>query len=316
MIIHRLGLLALACLVMPATAQVLWKEPPPATHADWVWGPGGQVLEPRPPFQFVKEKPAGTNPKIEVRDAAGRTWIVKFGAEVHADTFAPRLLHAVGYATTPTYFVASGSIAGIQGLKRSKHFISKSGEFRSARFKLHTPEGRGGDRAWSWAENPFLGSHELGGLKILMMITSNWDAKDSRDGEGESNNGRIPPDWYAVTDWGASFGKTGGYFSRARWDWVSYRLQDATFVRLTPAGALAWGFKGKHGQDITSGVQVEDVRWLLTYLSRVTDEDLSAGLSASGASAPVAREFTLCIRERIGQLKRVADSSAEKQASR
>jgi hypothetical protein len=108
-------------------AQVLWKEPRPPTASDWTWGPGGQEMAPRPPFEFVKESLEGTNPKVEVRDAVRRLWTVKFGSEVHADTFAPRFLNALGYAAEPTFFVAGGSINGVHGLKRARRFISKDG---------------------------------------------------------------------------------------------------------------------------------------------------------------------------------------------
>ena len=54
--------------------------------------------------------------------------------------------------------------------------------------------------------------------------------------------------------------------------------------------------------------------WLLPYLSRITDEHLEAGLAASGASAPVAQEFTRLIRERILQLQRIAESSTLEKA--
>jgi hypothetical protein len=59
-----------------------------------------------------------------------------------------------------------------------------------------------------------------------------------------------------------------------------------------------------------------DVRWLLPYLSRISDEDLKAGLAASGASAPVAQEFTRSIRQRILQLQRVAETSKVRQAAK
>src|SRR5262249_37641249 len=134
---------------------------------------------------------------------------------------------------------------------------------------------------WLWAQNPFVGSHELNGLKILIMLASNWDTKDARDGEDGSNNAIVrrnsaenSAEWYAVTDWGASFGVSGGFFKRARWDWNGYYSQTSRFVRLAPDGTLKWGFKGKHGQDITAGVSVEDVRWLAPYLARISDEDL------------------------------------------
>jgi hypothetical protein len=175
---------------------------------------------------------------------------------------------------------------------------------------------------WSWIDNPFVGSKELGGLKILVMLTSNWDTKDSRDGNG-SNNKIIHPisasdrsDWFAVTDWGASFGKVGGFFRRDRWDWLGYAAQTASFVRTSSNGDVAWGFKGKHGRDITGGVGLDDIRWLLPYLTPITDEEIEAGLAASGAPAAVAREYTRLIRSRIVQLERIVELSGPGQTAK
>jgi hypothetical protein len=305
-------------LTHTATAQVLWKEPPALAVSDWVSGPGGAEAKPRPPFRFVKENLDGTNPKIDVVDAAERTWVVKFGGEVHSDTFAARLLYAVGYASAPTFFVSGGVIENVHGLKRAKPFLRKDGSFRNARFKLHQRH----KRQWSWAENPFQGSRELGGLKIVIMLLSNWDTKDARDGEGSNNgifedshSGRSSTSWFAVTDWGASLGKYGGFFHRDRWDWRGYRAQTSSFATLQRDGSIQWGFRGKHGDDIVAGVGVEDVRWVLPYLSRITDEELAAGLAASGAPPPIAQQFTRAIRERVKELQRIAKSGNLQEAS-
>ena len=304
-----------------ATAQALWTEPRPSTASDWSWGPGGQEMAPRPPFTFVKERFGGSNPKVEVRDAADRRWVVKFGSEAHTDTFAARLVSALGYAAEPTFYVDRGSIEGVRGVKRAKRFISKDGSFRGGRFKLHVKGSADddGSETWSWNENPFVNSRELGGLKILVMLTSNWDTKDARDGKGNSNTRIIHSDAkarYAVTDWGATFGKYGGFFSRNRWDWGGYRIQTASFVKMSKDGRLKWGFKGKHNQDITGSVGVADVIWLDRYLSRITDEDLNAGFAASGASQPVAREYTRLMRQRIVQLQSVAQSQGAQRAAK
>jgi hypothetical protein len=309
--------LALYMLAAPCTpAQVLWQEPPPLTTSYWVWGPGGKETAPQPPYRFVKEKFGGTNPKVEVKDERGRRWTVKFGSEAHTDTFQSRLVSSLGYAAEPTYFVTAGSILDVHNLKRAKHFIAKNGSFREARFKLedHGSEKASSEGAWSWAVNPFLGSRELGGLKILTMLTSNWDTKDSRNGDG-SNTGMIRTR-YAVTDWGASFGRAGFLFKRDRWDWEGYRLETRNFVRLGSDGRLRWRYKGRHGDDITAGVGVEDVRWILRYLSRISDEDLKTGLVASGASEPVAREYVRLIRQRIVQLQNVAQSQNVQRAAK
>jgi len=226
----------------------------------------------------------------------------------------------MGYAAEPTFFIESGSIEGALGLKRAKRFVSKDGSFRVARFKLHV-KGSADDesQSWSWNENPFVGSREFSGLKILMMLTSNWDTNAPRVGKGNSHTGISHSDSqapYAVTDWGATLGKYGGFFGRNRWDWGGYRIQTAGFVKMSKDGALKWGFKGKHNPDITAGVSIADVIWLNRYLSRITDEDLAAGFVASGASEPVAREYTRLMRHRIVQLQRVARVEGEEQAAK
>jgi len=47
------------------------------------------------------------------------------------------------------------------------------------------------------------------------------------------------------------------------------------------------------------------------HLVGIKDEELEAGLTASGASTPVAQEYTRLIRERIVQLQRIAEPSRE-----
>jgi hypothetical protein len=41
--------------------------------------------------------------------------------------------------------------------------------------------------AWSLTDNSFRGTHELAGLRVVLMMLSNWDAKDLRSGEDSSN---------------------------------------------------------------------------------------------------------------------------------
>lgn len=301
----------------PPANPVLWRAPHAMTDSDWVWGPGGEQRAPAAPFRFVKENLGGTNPKVDVEDARGARWVVKFGAEVHTEVFASRLLWAVGYAAEPTYYVGEGVITGVTGLRRAKTYIAKDGQFRNARFKLRDDSMQyAKDYHWSWVENPFLGSHELNGLRILMMLMSNWDAKDSRDAEGSNTAvlrqlaAQPPVYWYAMTDWGASMGSWGGFFQRDRWNAAAYERQTSQFVQGVAGGNIVWGYAGKHGEDITAGITPEDVRWLLGYLSGITAEQLRAGLAASGATPAYAERFSRAIRNRIVQLQQVAGSNS------
>jgi hypothetical protein len=295
------------------TVGGLWRDPGAISVDDWTWGPGGRQRAPQPPFEFVEEDFGGTNPKVKVRDANGNHWVVKFGGEIHSGVFASRLLYALGYVTSPNYFVRSGVISGAHNLRRAKHFIGKDGAFAYARFKLHDKKelARVEDKDWSWNDNPFVGTHELNGLKILLMLTSNWDAKDARDGRGSntavlSSSAEGGQLYYAFEDWGATMGRWGGFFKRDKWNPEGYRAQTSKFVRATPNHELAWGYQGKHGRDITSGISIGDVQWLLQYLCRITDEELRAGLRASGATQAQIELYTRALCDRIGQLERVS----------
>ena len=321
MIRRALTSVALLLAVLPCSGSdkaILWQAPGTIAVSDWIWGVGGEARAPRPPFAFVGEDLHGTNPKIRVRDAKGDRWTVKFGGENHGDVFASRLLYALGYCTVPSYFVADGTISGVHGLKRAKAFVGPDGSFRFARFKLHDRKMQDSvnGEGWSWTDNPFVGTPQLNGLKILMMLTSNWDAKDSRDGKGSNTSVYSMPGsstgqlLYAFDDWGATMGKSGGFFTRDKWDPEGYEAETRNFARLAADGRIEWGYRGKHGQDITSGISVADVRWLMTYLARISGEDLQAGLRASGATEAQIGAYTRAIQERIAQLQRLTDSAA------
>jgi hypothetical protein len=313
--------LFLVVALLPCAAAeskaLLWQEPGKITVADWIWGPGGESRAPQGPFAFVEEDFNGTNPKLKVRDSKGTHWIVKFGGEDHSEVFAARLLFAMGYAAQSSYFVRSGVITGVHGLKRAKSFVGKQGEFKYARFKLHQSKKvtRVEGLAWSWTNNPFVGTHELNGLKILMMLLSNWDAKDSRDGKGSNTAVYSRPDpggdrlVYAFDDWGATLGKWGGFFARDKWDADGFSEQTRAFVNRNGGETIRWGYRGKHGGDVTSGIRIEDVAWLLTYLSAVSDEELRAGLQASGATSREIDTYARSIRGRIAQLQRLCEGA-------
>lgn len=314
-------LLAAVCVglvILPCTGAdkkaVLWHPPGRITLRDWIWGPGGEARAPKPPYAFIEEGFSGTNPKIKVSDAKGDAWVVKFGGENHTEVFASRLLYALGYVSEPSYFVASGVVTGAHNLRRAKPFVASNGSFVNARFRLddHKNFVHLDSPTWTWNDNPFAGTRELNGLKVLMMLTSNWDAKDARDGEGSNTDVYSRPAtspgvlYYAFSDWGSTMGKWGGFFQRNKWDPAGYRDQTTTFARAGSEQTIVWGYRGKHGRDVTAGISASDVRWLLKYLSAVTDEELRAGLRASGATDEQIEIYTPSIRDRIVQLQRVA----------
>lgn len=295
--------------------KALWLDPGQKTVQDWICGPGGCDRTPAPPFRFLKEDVGGTNPKVDVRDAHGLEWSLKFGAEAIPECFASRFVTAVGYIAEPTYFVAQGKIEDLGKLQRARRMVHADGTFTKGRFELRGQK----DfvflehRVWAWNDNPFLGTHELAGLKIIMMLLSNWDAKDARERDDSNNNtfrassNGAPVLLYSVTDWGASLGRWGGLRRRDQSDCSGFSRDTPHFVEGVRNGQVIFGYSGKHEADIKSNIAVEDVRWLMGYLRAVTSEELHAGLKASGATGRQSTCWAESIENRIRQLQVVSD---------
>ena len=294
---------------------VIWSDPGAVENLDFAGGIGGRMNAPKPPFTFLEESMSGTNPKVRIVDANGTQWTVKFGSEVNAETFATRMAWAAGYYVEPDYFIPSGKIEKLGPLSRAKKFIQPDGSFTAARFEKHHDKGvkkLDDEESWSWMENPFIGTKELNGLKVIMMLVSNWDNKDVRDIKRGSNTaifrtktGLGLEDRYVITDWGGSMGKWGGYITREKWDCKGFHGQTKDFVKGVKGDQVEFGYSGQHSDTFKEGIRVSDVQWVTQYLGRIGDNQLRVGLQASGATGEEVECFTKSLRDRINQLKTV-----------
>ena len=305
-------------MAAPAFArdEILWRNPGPVSKLDFQWGPGGRTKAPAPPFRFLKEDLSGSKAKVNVVDAHGRHWNVKFGYEVPGECFGPRVAWAAGYFVEPVYCLSSGRIVGVGKLsKRAQEFVDPQGRFvTKARFQLRDPSLKFLDEHnWSWTYNPFLGTRELSGLKIVIMLTSNWDNKDARDADEGINTAIFQRDHgspryiYAFTDWGQIMGGWGGTRSRSPWSCGEFMAETRDFVSVVD-GKLRWGYVGRH-RDFKNDITVQDVRWVMRYLGQIRDSQLRAGLLASGATTAEASCFTRELRRRLEMLRFIASGS-------
>ena len=298
-----------------SSRHVIWRDPGPVERLDLANGPGGPDGAPEPPFRFVEEHLAGSQPCLSVDDARGRRWRVKWGDEVRAENFAIRLVWACGYFSETTYFVPAGELAGAINLQRARSCVSAESRFVDARFELEELHVRKlfEEHSWAWNDNPFVGSRELHGLKILTMLLSDWDTKDRRDVARGSNTAifehRVSR-WrrearYLITDWGGSMGRWGSTIvTRGRWDPEGFEAQTPQFVTGTADGFVQFGYAGQRTADVAAGIRLLDAEWIHGYLQRISDRQLTEGLLASGATDEEARRFTRAIRERVEQLGR------------
>ena len=281
----------------PTGTPVLWRGHADAASLNLLDGPGGEAMRPDvSKLTFIREETGGYSKKYRVRDAAGRVWVAKIGKEAQSETAASRLVWAAGYPAEITYLVPSVTIEG-------------KGTFENVRFEAR-PEGYDRLEVWKWAENPFVRTRELQGLKVLMGLLENWDMKDDnnrviyvpgRDGaRGELR--------YVVSDLGATFGKTdspGGVSSWLR-QVRGTRNEPADyagdkFVTRVEAGKVVLDYEGKNSK-LMRDISVEDARWLGSQLAKLSDEQIADAFRAANYTADEVRMLTSAVRSRINEL--------------
>src|SRR5688500_16068756 len=162
----------------PTGTPIMWREPRDIASRDLLLGPGGEQMKPDlSRLTFIKEETGGYSKKYRVKDARGRVWVAKLGKEAQRETAAVRLVWAVGYTTEINYLVPRVTIPG-------------KGTFEHVRFEAR-PQHVERLGEWEWTSNPFVGKHQLLGLKVLMALMENWDLKNDNNRVLEvRNNGR------------------------------------------------------------------------------------------------------------------------------
>jgi hypothetical protein len=300
----------------------IWHDPGNVEALDFAAGPRGIEGAPLPPFIFREEGDYGTQPKIVVSDARNATWEVKWGPEVKAEPFATRLLWAVGFIVEPSYYVPDGHIQGAGHLDRAVPRFdrrtsvidrSKENAFTKARFEFRDPQVTFmKDLNWSWESNPFGSSKEFAGLKVMNMLVSNWDTKDSTSSRTSNTailkvktEEGVEESQFIVNDWGGSMGRWGAATVHTIWDCQGYREETPDFVKgLDKNGMVRFGYSGAK-QAVSQNISPEHVAWLMHYLGRITDDQIRDGLRASNADAADVECFTSSLRSRIEQLRSI-----------
>jgi hypothetical protein len=305
----RLGLLVLLSLVMAAEPKtLLWRNPGPIESLDLAAGPARAAGAPKAPFTFIKEVSGGIAPKIVVADARRMKWMVKFGQEAKPETFASRVAWAAGYPTRVSYYVSKGKVEGASGLHRAADFIDSNGEFRGARFQMFDNEQMlaipGGKLDLNNRRDD---QRELNGLKLLLLLLANWDVKTANTGVFDIGGRR----YSVITDWGASLGDPASTDIAARkWDCAAFDKRTASLIEGVENGYVYFNYlqyAARHEHALSEGIRVEDMKWFMNRMGRLTDGQLRAGLTASGATVSEAACFTSALRKRLNMFAQAAE---------
>jgi hypothetical protein len=285
----------------PAGTPVLWRDTDPA-KLDLSAGPGGRGMRPATRgLRLIREEKGGWSKKFRVRDSRGREWVAKIGREAQSETASVLLVWAAGYVTEITYLAPRVT-------------IPTKGAFENVRFEAR-PKGVKRLDEWTWKQNPFTGSRELEGLKVLMVMLNNWDLKDQNNvviyAPGAGKGGAELR--YVVSDLGATLGKTG---SGPLWKLTRSRnnledFADSKFIDKVEDGYVNFHFTGVNS-GLFEKVRVEHARWIGERLSRLTDGQLGAIFRSANYNAAQTRLLTRVIRSRINELVNLPAGAARR----
>lgn len=289
----------------PRGRPVLWKNPGNIKSRDLLLGPGGTEMRPDTrSITFLKADQGGYSPKFRVRDGQGREWVAKLGKEAQSETAAVRLLWGIGYQTEINYLIPCVHIPGAPKPRKKVERCEGDG-FANVRFEAR-PEDVKRTGPWKWQRNPFVGTRELQGLIVMMGLINNWDIKDSNNVilyvPGGTN--RVAESQYAISDLGATFGRTGNIpffwrFTRSRNNPQDYAK--ARFVDKVKANHVTFRYGGKN-RGLFKNIAIEDAKWIGELLSRLSDQQIADAFRAANYNPAEVRMLTEAVRRRINEL--------------
>ena len=304
-----------AIVIAPSQQATLWTEPTDIKTRNLYYGPGGEADQPHGPLTFIKEDDAGTSPKFEVKDADGTKWKAKLGPEAQPETVATRLMWAVGFTTNENYFMPDVKVADLPPLKRGREFVTGD-EVKAVRLQRTTAGKKVGH--WNWRRNPFKGTREFNGLRVMMALLSNWDLKDDNNAILEDRN---DPHHllYEVSDLGASFGRSGksytdritkhNFAAYRRSKFISKKTKDHVDFAFPTHPPFLYAFNlpfflGKmRNHWIGKHIPRADAKWIGSELAQLSDGQIQDAFRAAGYSPREVSQYTAALRARITALE-------------
>jgi hypothetical protein len=293
-----------------ARQAIIWQQPKDIRSRNLFYGPGGRAGQPEPPFRFIEEDLDGTNPKFVVEDAQEVRWKVKLGAEAKPETAATRLLWAVGYFADVNYYFPQLQVAGMRKLSRGQKYVSPEGIVYGARLE-HSYKKKD---TWSWFDNPFIGTREFNGLRVMMALMNKWDLKESNNAVYQVQGGKLV---YYISDLGDTFGKTGSAWTRSRGDVTDYvksdfiddvdpQTVDLVMHSRPPflyAVDVPYYIKRTKMEKVADDIPRAHARWIGEWLGQLSSRQIWDAFIAAGYTPYEAQAYANKVRQRIIQLR-------------
>jgi hypothetical protein len=208
-----------------------------------------------------------------------------------------RLLSALGYKTEINYLVPTITIPG-------------KGTFKNVRLEAR-PENVERLETWKWKNNPFIGTDEFQGLKIMMVFFNNWDIVDVQNKKLLVETGKGKELQYIISDLGATFGRLGNnnfpiFYRLGRSVNKPSHYNKSRFVKDVEDGRVILAYKGKN-RSLFKNITVYQARWLADLLVQLTDKQIEDAFRAANYSPGDIKTLKRAVKNRIAELDRVAD---------
>lgn len=299
------------------SSPVLWHDPGPISALDLFYGQGGKNGQPTPPFTFESEDAKGTNPKFDVLDANNIKWRVKLGDEARPEVVASRLLWATGYFVNDDYLLASADVKSLH-LKRGAS-LTNGDRISDARF-ARKPAGQENIGIWKWKDNPFIGTKEYNGLRVMMAVMNNWDLKDVNNAVfADKNTGR---QILLTSDIGATFGTNGLSWTKARSKGNIESFENSKFITRTTdtevdfatpkrptavlvesAGTAIKSYEERSDMEwIGRNIPREDAKWIGSLLKQLRHQQLLDAFRAGHFPPEQIDAYVEVVESRIHEL--------------
>jgi hypothetical protein len=219
------------------------------------------------------------------------------------------------------YYFAETRIPGAHSRQeRGRNFIASDDEVRGVRLQ-RTPPGEKKVEEWDWKKNPFVGTREFNGLRVMMALLSNWDLKDDNNAVYEWKDGPAH-EIYGVTDVGGTLGSSGKSFpdSKSKNNLAMYRSRK--FIAKVTASEVDFNFptrpaliyyvfafpfvlRERQFYWVGRHIPRQDVQWIASLLSQLSHDQVRDAFRAAGYTPEQVDAYTSAVETRIAQIAKL-----------
>ncbi|HYS26377.1 MAG TPA: hypothetical protein VEP46_12255 [Vicinamibacterales bacterium] len=271
----------------PDALRQLWVDPG-SEPRDLFWGIGGQKYAPKPDaaYAFKERDTSGFSTKYEVKGPGDVEWSAKIGPEAQTEVLMSRILWGLGFHQQPIYYLPSWT------LKRDGTKSTES----EARFRPKLKAFERLDESWWWQQNPFVGTQELNGLLVVLLMFNSTDLKNDNNSIYKFDEPVEGADrWLVVRDLGAALGETGRMYPRRN---CLECFEQHGFITAIHDDRVEFDYVGRH-QELISMIRPADVRWAAEHLQKLTDRQWQDAFRAANYSESDAGRYIAKLKEKI-----------------